>query len=435
MKRTLICETKKKIEKRVKILGWVNSVRDHGKVVFLDVRDRTGILQVFLKKEILKRLPQEEDVVEIEGKIQKRPLENVNPNLETGEIELFGEKLKILAKSKKLPFDLKALKLKLPKMLDWRPVCLKSEKQRAIFKVQSVIVEAFKKACQRMGFFEFQSPILVAEATEGGAEVFEVNYYGKKAFLAQSPQLYKQILVASFERVFTVCKAFRAEPSETTRHLSEFTSLDCEVGFVKKLDDLLEIVEKIFKEIFLSLKKNCKKELEIFQAKIPSFKKIPKISFFEAKEILKKRGVVSKEEFDFSPEEEKEISKFAKEKFFCDLLFLTHFPLIKRPFYTMADKKNPQLSLSFDLLFSGLEVVSGGLRIHQYRQLLKSLKERGLNPKNFKFYLKAFQYGMPPHGGFGIGLERLTKQILNLENIREATLFVRDLKRIDLRLK
>ncbi len=436
MERTLVFETIKKIGERVRILGWVDSIRDHGKLVFLDVRDRSGILQAVVSKELLKEGLREEDVVELEGKIKKRPEKNVNPKLETGEVEMEVEFLKVISSAKKLPFDLKNLKLSLPKMLDWRPLCLKNEKQRAIFKVQAAIVDGFRKACQKMGFLEFQSPILVKEATEGGAEVFEVNYFGKQAYLAQSPQLYKQILVASFERVFCVCRAFRAEPSETTRHLAEFTSLDCEVGFVEELQELLKITEAIFVEIFKEVKENCQKEMEILNFFVPKVKEIPQLKFFEAKEILAKRiSKAQKEKLDLDPEEEREICNFSKERFDSELIFVTHFPLAKRPFYTLPDPKNPQLSLSFDLLFRGLEVVSGGLRISNYQQLIEAMKRHGLDPKNFKFYLKAFAYGMPPEGGFGIGLERLTKQLLNLENVREATLFVRDLKRIDLRIK
>lgn len=434
--RVFVLECKKLIGKKVKISGWVNSKRDHGKIVFLDIRDKTGILQTVSSPSLVKGI-EEEDVVEIFGEVKKRPEKMVNPNLETGEIEIEVEKINILAKSQKLPFDLKNLNLSLPKLLDFRPLVLRNEKIKAIFKIQREIIDGFRQTCKKLGFFEFEAPTIVASATEGGASLFPVDYYGKKAFLAQSPQLYKQILVSVFERVFTVCKAFRAEPSITTRHLSEYISLDCEIGFIESWEDLLGVCEKIIKEIFKRVKKNCYRELRMFQVKLPDIKKpIPRIKFFEAKEIAFQETKKDKrKELDLDPEEEKAICEFTKKTIGSELVFITHFPAEKRPFYTFPDPKNPKLTLSFDLLFRGLEVVTGGQRIHNYRQLLKNMKNFGINAKNFRFYLQAFKYGMPPEGGFAIGAERLTKQILGLENIREASLFPRDLQRVDVRLK
>jgi nondiscriminating aspartyl-tRNA synthetase len=434
MKRVLNLETKNLLGKKVKVCGWVNSKRSHGKIVFLDLRDRSGILQVVADSELAKKI-KEEDVLEVEGKIEQRPKEMINPKLETGEIELKAERIKILAKSQVLPIDLKNLKLKLPKLLNLRPLSLRNQKIRSIFKVQETIIDSFRKTMKSLGFFEFQAPVIVASATEGGAQLFPVEYYKYKAYLAQSPQLYKQILVSAFERVFCVTKAFRAEPSMTTRHLSEYISLDCEMGFIEGLDDLLEVCEIVMKNIFSDLEKNCQKELKIFNAKLPKIEKIPKIKFKEAKEILFERTKKDKrKEPDFDPEEEKELCTFSKEKFNSELIFVTHYPTEKRPFYTFPDPENENYTLSFDLLFRGLEIVTGGQRISDYKMLLKNMKKFGLNPKNFQYYLQAFKYGMPPEGGFAIGAERLTKQILNLENIKEATLFPRDMERIDLLL-
>lgn len=436
MKRILNIETKKYVGKKVKVCGWVNSRRDHGKIVFLDLRDRSGILQVVAPAEIVKDI-KEEDVLEVEGEVKERPKEMINPKIATGGVELKAEKIGILAKSEKLPFDLKNLNLSLPKLLDYRPLTLKNEKIRAIFKIQQEIIDSFRRICKKLGFFEFQAPVLVASATEGGAELFPVDYYKKRAFLAQSPQLYKQILVSSFEKVFTVCKAFRAEPSVTTRHLSEYISLDCEMGFIESWEELMDICETIIKNIFEDVEKNCQEELKIWQANVPKIrKKIPRLKLVEAQEIIFERTKKDKRgNLDLDPEDEVEICKFAKEKYDSELVFITHFPTSKRPFYTFPDPENPEYTLSFDLLFRGLEIVTGGQRIHDYKMLLKNMKKFGLDPKNFKYYLQAFKYGMPPEGGFAIGAERLTKQILDLRNIREASLFVRDLQRIDLRLK
>jgi len=436
MKRVLNIESIKLIGKKIKIAGWVHSRRDHRKIIFLDLRDRSGILQVVLDSKMAEGI-KEEDVLEVEGEMKERPKEMVNPKLETGNVELKAEKIKILAKSQKLPFDLKNLKLSLPKLLDFRPLTLRNEKQRAIFRIQREIIDSFRRTMKNLGFFEFEAPAIVASATEGGAEVFHVDYFDKDAYLAQSPQLYKQILVSVFERVFTVCKAFRAEPSMTTRHLTEYISLDCEMGFIESWEDLLEVCEIVIKNIFSDVEKNCKKELEIWGAKVPEIRgKIPRLKLREAQEIIFKRtGKDKRENPDLDPEDEKEICNFVKEKFNSELVFITHFPTSKRPFYTFEDPENPEYTLSFDLLFRGLEIVTGGQRINDYKYLVKKMKRFGLDPKNFKYYLQAFKYGMPPEGGFAIGAERVTKQILGLENIREASLFVRDLQRVDLRLK
>lgn len=435
MKRILNIQTIKLIGRDVKVCGWVNSRRDHGKIVFLDLRDRSGILQVVAPASLVEGI-KEEDVLEIEGIVKERPKEMINPNLETGKVELKAEKVKILSKSAKIPFDLKALNLSLPKLLDFRPLSLRNEKIRAIFKVQREIIDSFRRACKKLGFFEFEAPAIVASATEGGAQLFLVDYYGKKAFLAQSPQLYKQILVSAFERVFSVGKAFRAEPSITTRHLSEYISLDCEMGFIDSWEELMETCQEILKNIFSDLEKNCQKELKICGAKLPKIEKIPKIKLREAQEIIFERTKKDKRgESDLDPEDEKEIYNFVKEKYNSEFVFVTHFPTKKRPFYTFPDPENPEYTLSFDLLFRGLEIVTGGQRISDYKMLLKNMKKFGLNPKDFGYYLQAFKYGMPPEGGFAIGAERLTMQILGLKNIREASLFPRDLQRVDLKLK
>jgi nondiscriminating aspartyl-tRNA synthetase len=425
-------KTLKKTGKTVKVSGWVHSIREHKNLVFLDLRDEKDlILQVVLEKNLAERINLE-DVIEVEGKVLKRPEGMVNPKIETGEIEIKGEKIRILSEAKTLPFDLRNLNLSLLEYLNWFPVVLKNEKVKAIFKIQQKIVEGFRENLKKLGFFEFQSPILCALSVEGGAEVFKVDYFSKEAFLVQSPQLYKQILVSSFGKVFCVAKAFRAEPSLTSRHLCEFTSLDCEVGFIETLEELLSVCEKILKGIFKKLEKEAKKELNLLKVELPKIpKKIPRIKLFEAGKTIFNQENLD----DLDPEKEQKIFQFFKERENSDFVFVTHFPTLKRPFYTLPDPKNPEYSLSFDLLFDGLEIVSGSLRIHKFEDLLDSLKKRNLDPKNFQYYLLAFEYGMPPHGGFGLGLERITKQMLKLKNIREATLFVRDLKRVDLPLR
>jgi nondiscriminating aspartyl-tRNA synthetase len=435
MKRTLISETVNLINNKVRVAGWVSSIRSHGKLVFVDLRDRSGIIQVVAKSDLAKEL-KDEYVVEVEGVVNERPQNMVNPSIFTGKIELFAEKIKILAKSESLPFDIKTLNLSLPNLLDWRPLSLKNDRVRAIFKVQEKIVEGFRTALKKMDFVEFQAPAIVPSNAEGGAAVFSIDYYGKKAYLAQSPQLYKQIMLNCFERVFCINRAFRAEPSFTTRHLSEYTSLDVEMGFIDSWEDLMDTCQVILKTIFSFVQDSCKEELKIFNSEVPKIEKdLPRLKLKEAQKIIFKRtGRDVTNELDLSPEDEKEICQFAKEEYGSDLIFITHYPTVKRPFYTFPDPEDPEYTLSFDILFRGLEVTTGGQRINDYNRLIENLKKWGNNPKNFEFYLQAFKYGMPPEGGFAFGLERLTKQILGLENVREATIFVRDVERIDERL-
>jgi len=435
MKRILNIETIKYLGKEVRVRGWVNSLRHHGGIVFLDLRDRSGILQIVCTPDLAKDI-KEEGVLEIEGEVKKRPIKMINPELETGEIELEAKNIKILAKTRVLPFDLKDLKVSLPVLLDWRPLSLRNKKIKAIFEIQEVVISSFRKIMKDLDFIEFQAPVIVPTATEGGAELFRIDYYDYDAYLVQSPQLYKQIMVGAFERAFTITKVFRAEPSVTTRHLSEFISLDVEMGFIDSWEDLMENCEIIIRNIFSGLEKNCDKELKMFGATLPKIsKKIPRLKMREAQKIIFQRtGRDHRKEPDLEPEDEKEICDYAKEKYGSELIFITHYPTKKRPFYTYPDPEDPEYTLSFDLLCRGLEVVTGGQRINDYKMLLKNIKKWGLKIKDFKFYLQAFKYGMPPEGGFAIGAERLVKQILNLENVREGSLFPRDMIRIDQRL-
>ncbi|MDD2696773.1 MAG: aspartate--tRNA(Asn) ligase [Candidatus Pacebacteria bacterium] len=435
MQRILITETAKYVGKRVKVAGWVNSRRDHGGIVFLDLRDRSGLLQVVATPDLVKDV-KEEYVLEIEGEAQQRPIKMVNPELATGQVELKADKIEILAKAETPSIDLKDLKVSLPVLLDYRPLTLRNKKIRAIFQIEEEAISQFRESLKNLGFTEFQAPVIVPTVTEGGAELFPVKYYEYDAYLAQSPQLYKQILVGVFERVFTITKVFRAEPSVTTRHLSEYLSLDAEMGFIDSWQDLMDTCERVIKEIFSDIENKCQKELKMFGVSIPKInQKIPRLKLREAQEIIFQRTKRdNRKENDLEPEDEKEICEYAKEKYGSELIFITHFPTKKRPFYTFPDPENPDYTLSFDLLCRGLEIVTGGQRIHDYETLLKNIKKWQLKPADFKFYLQAFKYGMPPEGGFAIGAERLVKQILNLENVREASLFPRDTIRIDQRL-
>ena len=435
MHRILNSQTTQYLGKIVSVAGWVNSRRDHGKIVFLDLRDRSGILQVVCNSSVAKDV-KEEYVLRVEGIVQERPKAMVNPELETGKIELKAKTVEVLAKASQLPFDLKNLKLSLPKILDWRPLTLRNPKIKAIFKIQEQLLDSFRNTIKGLGFTEFQAPLIVPSNAEGGAQVFHIDYYNYDAYLAQSPQLYKQIMLAGFERVFTVTHVFRAEPSVTTRHLAEYISLDAEMSFIDSWQDLMDVCEKIVKDMFSALPKKCAKELKILKAKMPEMgENIPRLKMREAQQIIFERTKRDhRKEQDLAPEDEKEICNFAREKYGSDLVFITHYPTKKRPFYTQPDPKTPDYTLSFDLLCRGLEITTGGQRINEYDKLVRNIKKWGNKPKDFSFYLQNFKYGMPPEGGFAFGLERVTKQILELENVREASLFARDMERADQRL-
>lgn len=443
MERSLILDCKKKVGEKVKICGWVQTRRDHGKIIFLDILDRSGVIQVVFSHTTSGFTPDvanlhSQDVVCLEGEISKRPEKLVNPNLETGEIEIQAEKIEVLSKAEELPFDMggKDLNLQLPTLLDFRSLTLRHPKIKAIFKVQEVVIDAFREALKKKDFTEFQAPIIIPQTAEGGSEVFEVKYFEYKAFLAQSPQFYKQIMVGVFERVFTVNKTLRAEPSVTTRHLTEVTTLDAEFGFIDSWEDVMEMVEYTIKYIFNRVEKECSDTLKLYGATIPKISpKIPRIKLREALEIVYERtGRDNRNEPDLQPEDEKEICRWSVEKHGSDLIFVTHYPVKKRPFYTFEDPEDPGYTLSFDLLGRGTEWLTGGRRINNYDQLIKNANERGIDIKKSDLYLQAFKYGLPPEGGFSFGSERIVMHILGLANIREASLFPRDMERVDVRL-
>lgn len=436
MERTLAKDSVKKVGKRVRLAGWVNSIRDHGKITFVDVRDRSGIVQVVGSGKDFSSLAPEY-VVEFEGEVKKRPENLINKNIETGYVEVKAEKVKVLAKAQELPFDMGKpdLDLQLPTLLDYRTLTLRHPKVSKIFKVQEAVMEGFRRAAQKLECTEIFVPTVAASSTEGGAEVFKVAYYDHEAFLIQSPQLYKQMLVPTFERVYVISHAYRAEPSVTTRHLSESIQLDCEIGFVT-FEKLMDALEFVGSETLRYVEVSCNDILKDYGVeKLKLGKNVPRLTMREAQKIIRKRtGVDHTNEPDLTPEDEREICKWAVEEKQSDLVTITHFPTKKRAFYTAPDPENTEYSLSYDLLFRGMEILSGSLRISDYDQLVSAIKERGMDPKDFEMYLQAFKYGMPPEGGFSFGLERLTMQILGLSNVREASLFPRDMERVDIRL-
>lgn len=437
MQRTLIIDCNSKVGEVVKVGGWVQTRRDHGKIVFLDLADRSGTLQTVLSGKAAGDLhPQ--DVVYITGKVAARPENLVNKNIPTGRIELQGETVEVLSKATELPFDMggKDLDLQLPTLLDYRSLTLRHPKVKAIFKIQEIVVDAFREALKRKDFTEFQAPVIIPQTAEGGAEVFEVKYFEHKAYLAQSPQFYKQIMIGVFERVFTVNKTLRAEPSVTTRHLTEVTTLDAELGFIEDWHELMDVAEYVIKFIFERVDKEGGEYLKLFGATVPKTgDPLPRLKLREAQEIIFQRtGRDVRNEDDLAPEDEREICKWALEEKNSDLVFITHYLVKKKPFYTVEDPDDPGFVLGFDLIGRGTEWLTGSQRINNYEDLVERAKNWGIDLQKSELYMQAFKYGIPPEGGFSFGSERIVMHILGLQNIREASLFPRDMERVDVRL-
>ena len=429
--RTLIGELGQHIGETVRVSGWVDVRRDHGKLVFLDIRDRSGKAQVICLPNHTEALAEgsklhPEDVVSIEGIVNERPekmrVEGVN-----GNVELEALSIAILSKAQELPFE-KDTEVNIDTLFDYRPLTLRSERSRDIFTVQASIVEAYRQSLRQQGFTEFQSPALTGGDAEGGAAAFKVEYfYDKTAFLATSPQFYKQIMVGPFERAFTIAKIFRAEKSATTRHLSELTQMDFEMGFINDHVDVMRVLEQTVRDTVEAVGKEHENVFARLGSSAPKLgEKFPVLTLREAQQIL---GVP--EEPDMEPEHERAIGEWALEEHGSDFVFITHFPTAKRAFYTYADETDPTYSKSFDLLFRGLEINSGSQRIHKHDELVRAIESRGLDPEKFSFYLQAFKYGLPPHGGSSTGLERFTARMLGLANVKEASAFPRDMHRID----
>lgn len=312
--------------------------------------------------------------------------------------------------------------------LNNRSVALRNPYERAIFKLQEGVCNGFREFMLKENFTEIHSPKIVAQGAEGGANIFHLDYFDKHAFLNQSPQFYKQTAVAFFDRVFEIAPVYRAEKHATSRHINEYIGLDFEMGYIDSMYDVMAMETAMLKYVMDYINKNYKNEIEILEAEVPVINDIPCVTLLEAKEILGEKGSGNK--LDLEPEDEVAICDYAKKEFGCDFIFVTHFPSSKPPFYAMNDKDDPRLACKFDLLFRGLEITSGGQRIHNYDEQVAKIKAQGLNPDDFKYYLEAHKYGLPPHGGLGIGLERLVMKIVNLPNIRQSSMFPRDINRL-----
>jgi nondiscriminating aspartyl-tRNA synthetase len=438
MDRVTALSCNEKVGEKVVLKGWVERVRTHGKISFFDLRDRSSVIQIAAFDDLAAKVAtlSIQDVVEVVGEVKSRGEKYENPDLATGKVEVKLEKLEVINKASEMPFDMggKELNLELPTLLDFRTLTLRHQSVRPIFKIQKDIVEGFRKAAEELECTEVFTPTISYSSTEGGAEVFPIDYYGHRAFLIQSPQLYKQMMVPTFERVYLMSHAYRAEPSVTTRHLSEATQMDCELGFMD-FEGLLDALEHVgAKTVMYAADKNPEilKQFGVESPKIP--KKIPRLTMREVQEIISKEfGRDVSREPDLGPEDEKDICAWALKNHGSDFVTVTHYPTKKRAFYSEPDPESPEYSLSYDLLFRGIEILSGSKRIDDYEKLVEVIKERNMNPSDFEMYLQAFKFGMPPHGGFSFGLERITMKMLELGNVRQASLFPRDMERIDQR--
>lgn len=409
---------------KVKVAGFVETIREVGKISFLILRDRYGTIQVTTKDknfiEIFRETPRE-SFVAIEGNV------TLNQEARSG-FEIIPTKFEIITKAEKpLPIDFSGkVNTTLDKRIDWRFIDMRNHKNMGIFILQSEIANLLTEFMHSNNFVRIFSSRITDAATEGGAEYFKVMYFNKIAYLAQSPQLYKEAILASgIDRVYDIGFVYRAEPHHTPRHLCEYVSFDIEM-VCESLDEILSFEESLIKFIFSELNKRCEDILKMYNVNLEVPKKIPRIEFKKANEILSSLGVKT-DFYDLTPEGEKELCNYCKEKYGTSLVFVIEFPFKKKPFYLM--KKDNEVCHSFDLLFKGMEITSGGVREHRYEERVKNMIEKGLDPKQYD-HLRFWRYGMPPHGGFAIGIERLTQQILELENIREATLLPRDPERL-----
>lgn len=417
--------------KLVKVNGAIHTIRDMGTVAFVILRKREGLLQC-VYEEGANTIPldgiKEAATVEVEGTVcrsEKAP----------GGIEIHIQNIKICSEpSEPMPIPIAKWKMSssLETNLNLRPISLRNIRERAKFKIQEGIVRGFRDFLYQEGFTEIHTPKIGSKGAEGGANIFKFDYFHRPAILEQSPQFYKQMMVGVFDRVFETAPVFRAEKHNTKRHLNEYTSLDFELGYIDSFEDIMAMETGALQNIMNLLSKEYSKELDILKITLPKVDQIPSVRFDDAKKLVsEKYNRTIRNPYDLEPEEEVLIGEYFKEEYDADFVFVTHYPSKKRPFYAMDDPADPIFTLSFDCLFRGMEITTGGQRIHDYTKLLEKIEKRGMTTEGMEHYLMAFKHGMPPHGGLGIGLERLTMKLIGEDNVRETTLFPRDLSRLE----
>ena len=413
----------KKSSKEVSCAGWVSNTRELGKIKFLLLRDISGVVQVTAVKE-----KTDAKIFEMIDKISRESVIYVKGTVKEskqapGGKEIIPEKIEVLNSADNLPIDVSDFsKTEISKRLDYRFLDFHRKRVQSIFRIQNVIANSFREHFYNKGFLEMQPPCIISAASEGGTELFPVQYFEKKAYLAQSPQLYKQMIACSMEKTFMITPVWRAEKHNTPRHINEIRQMDIEVAFRDQMGimkELEEVVEFIVKKVL----EKCKDELKELDVKDL---RVPKGIYLSYEDAIKKAG--GKVGEDFTPEEERKLCAMYK----GDIVFTYSWPSSLKPFYIMPkdEKADSKTSEGFDALYLGVEISSGGQRIHLPELLTKRIKKKGLNPSNFKDYIDSFRYGAPPHVGWSIGLERLTQQICGLDNVKEATMFPRDRDRL-----
>ena len=430
--RTLVTELAEHVGERVTLQGWLHRQRQLSQVTFLIIRDRSGLGQVVVEGDeqvanAARLVP--ESVLAVTGEVVETAQAPGGAELHRPQIEL------IAAPAQAPPVELwrPTLGVQLPTLLDLAPLTLRHPRRRAVFQLAAASVVGFRDALAALYFTEIQTPKIVGSATESGANVFALDYFGRPAYLAQSPQFYKQIMVGVFERVFETGPVFRAEPHDTPRHLSEYVSLDAELGFIVDHHDVMAVAREAVAGMVEAIREaqagDVLSSLEVELPDVPP--QIPEIDFSQAQALISDAtGERLEHEPDLAPAHERWLGDWAAREHGSEFLFVTGYPMIKRPFYTHPDRRRPEFSNSFDLLFRGLELITGGQRLHLYDDYLSALRGRGEDPADYDGYLQAFKFGMPPHGGFALGLERWVARLTGAANVRETTLFPRDLHRL-----
>ena len=419
------------LNQEVVLEGAVHSIRNMGDVAFVILRRREGLFQTVVENEkadISVHDLKEAMTVRVKGILHEEKRAPHEREIRIRGVEILSQP----AEPMPLAIDKWKLNTSLEAKLNLRPIALRNIQERSKFKIQEALTRAFRDYLYENGFTEIHTPKIGARGAEGGANLFKFSYFHKPAVLAQSPQFYKQMMVGVFDRVFETGPVFRAEKHNTKRHLNEYTSLDFEMGYIDSFEEIMAMETGFLQYAVELLKKDYAKELQILKVQLPKVDKIPAVRFDKAKELVaEKYNRKIRNPYDLEPEEEALIGRYFKEEYDADFVFVTHYPSKKRPFYAMDDPDDEKFTLSFDLLFHGLEVTTGGQRIHDYAQLKAKIAARGMEEEGMEQYLDTFKHGMPPHGGLGIGLERLTMQLLGEENVREACLFPRDLNRLE----
>lgn len=411
--------------------GAVHSIRDMGEIAFVILRKREGLIQTVWeegKTDMELSEIREGDYIHVTGQIKDEERAPHGKEVRLSTIRHLSH----VSCPLPLPIDKWKLNTSLEAKLDRRSLSLRNIRERARFRIQEGIVRGFRDFLYEQGFTEIHTPKIGAKSAEGGANMFRLSYFHRPAVLQQSPQLYKQMMVGVFDRVFEIGPVFRAEKHNTRRHLNEYTSLDFEMGYIHSFLDICAMETGFLQYTMNLLEKEYSKELKLLNITLPDVEKIPYVRFDEAKRLVsEKYNRKIRNPFDLEPEEEELIGKYFKEEYNADFVFVTHYPSKKRPFYAMDDPEDTRYTLSFDLLYHGLEITTGGQRIHDLSMLEEKIQEKGMTEEGLEQYLDAFRFGMPPHGGLGIGLERLTMQLLGEDNVREACLFPRDMSRLE----